>query len=213
MTRTSPAHAQLPPDAVWEAVDGMPVPVHATAQPATWLVDVSPLRRWLVRGGQGGEWLTAKGLDVPDGYFLVGDAGGTAFIVRTGAAEYFLHDGPGRSLASALGEIPEGVVGDMRIAARDDLEVVLGGAQASRILAEVCALDLSNAQGRFLLTRVAGVSAWLCVEEDAQGVRFRIGCDPSYGAFLFETLAQIVGEQGGGTIGFHDFHNFLPGGR
>jgi sarcosine oxidase subunit gamma len=205
MNRTSPAHPHLPAAAVWETVDGMPVPVRVEARPHTWLVDVSPLRRWLVRGGQAGAWLRGKGLPAPERYFRSEDAGEGAFIVRTGAAEYFVHDGSGAPLAAALGTVPGGVVDGMRVATRDDLEVVLGGVQAPRILSEICALDLERVAGEFLFTRAAGISVWLCVEEGAPGPRYRIGCDPSYGAYLFECLSLLVGEQGGGVIGFHDF--------
>lgn len=207
MNRVSPAHSQLPATALWETIDGMPVPVRVDAQPATWLVDMSPLHRWLVRGGQAGAWLAARGLAVPDDYFAIRDAGHGAFIVRTGAAEYFLHDGPAAPVAAALGTLPRGVVAGMRIASRDDLEAVIGGARAPHILSEICALDLHAAHGQYLLTRIAGISAWLCVEGRPQTPRFRIGCDPSYGAYLFECLVTLVEEQGGGVIGFHDFQH------
>lgn len=204
MSRRSPAHACLGPDL--PRIDDMPTLQRGEAGSATWLVDLSPLRRWLVRGGQAADWLAARGLSVPGDLFRVQDLGEDAFLVRTGDAEFILHDGPGGALRTRLGEIPEDLVAGTRIVARDDLEVAVGGEGAGRLMGEFCALDLSDVGNRFLFTRVAGVTAWLCVEDTGAQRCYRIGCDPSYGEYLFETLLDGVRECGGGLAGYEDFY-------
>lgn len=227
VNRLSPAHARLGVvpdslsgtspgsssdsslDAALDAVDAMPtlLRTHA-AMPAGWLVDLSPLRRWLVRGGQAGDWLATHGLPVPDELFRVETLAGMedAFVVRTGTAEFVVHDGPAAALHARFGAIPSSLVAGTRILVRDDLEVALGGEAAAALMSEFCALDLSDVANRFLLTRVAGVSAWLCVEGTGAGRWYRIGCDPSYGDYLYETLLDGVRGHGGGPLGFLDFY-------
>ncbi|MEJ2059846.1 MAG: hypothetical protein P8Y64_05095 [Gammaproteobacteria bacterium] len=208
MSRLSPAHVRI--GGALQTVDDMPTLVRNSGTPPTWLVDLSPLRRWLVRGGQAADWLAARDLPIPEEFFRVHDLGEDAFLVRTGEAEFILHDGPGGALRTALGKLSDGVADDLvagtRIVARDDLEVVLGGEDAGRLMSEFCALDLAEVENRFLFTRVAGVTAWLCVEGTGAQRSYRIGCDPSYGEYLFETLLDGVHECGGGLVGFLDFY-------
>lgn len=205
MNRLSPAHQRLSGDL--QDVDGMPALLHGDSMPATWLVDLSPLRRWLVRGGQAAKWLATHRLLIPDAFFRIHDLEADAFIVRTGSAEFILHDGPGGALRACLGEIPADLVTGTRVVARDDLEVALGGEGAEQLMSEFCALDLSRVENQFLLTRVAGVTVWLRVESRGTQRFYRIGCDPSYGEYLFETLLQGVRECGGDLTGYADFYD------
>lgn len=210
MNRLSPAHRHL--HGPLQNLAGMPTIVHCDIPRITWLIDFSPLRRWLVRGGQAADWLAAHDLAVPDEYFRVWDLDRDSFLVRTGMSEFFLHDGPAGFLHARLGAIPGELVEGMRVVARDDLEVVLGGEGAAELMTEFCALDLSTAENDFLLTRVAGVTAWLRVEKVGEQPCYRIGCDPSYGDYLFETLLDGVREHGGGLLGHEDFYD-LRGNR
>jgi sarcosine oxidase subunit gamma len=205
MSLFSPAHSHLVGPV--QNVAGMPTIVRSGNSHATWLVDFSPLQRWLVRGGQAVDWLAAHGLETPDAFFRAQDLGDDSFLVRTGVAEFFLHDGPAGLLQERLGDPPGTLVQGARVVARDDLEVVLGGEGAARIMDEFCALDLSSHANDFLLTRVAGVAAWLRVEETGAQRYYRIGCDPSYGEYLFETLLDGVRECGGGLLGHEDFYD------
>lgn len=206
MNRRSPAHACL--KQTLQGIDGMPTVLRAAVDASlTWLADLSPLRRWLVRGGDASAWLAARGLPSPEPFFRVHDLGGDAFLVRTGIAEYFLHDGPETILRATLGEIPDEPVAGTRIVARDDLEVALGGAGADRLMREFCALDLADVADRLLFTRVAGVTAWLRVECEGEQRCYRVGCDPSHGEYLFETLLEGVHERGGGLTGYEDFYD------
>lgn len=204
MSRLSPAHRHL--HGPMQSVAGMPTLVRGGIAHATWLIDFSPLQRWLVRGGQAADWLAGHALSVPEAYFRAQDLDEDSFLVRTGSAEFFLHDGRAGLLHSRLGEIPSGVVQGTRVVARDDLEVVLGGEGAARLMSEFCALDLSSVENEFLFTRVAGVAAWLRVEEVGAQRCYRMGCDPSYGEYLFETLLDAVHEIGGGLLGHEDFY-------
>ncbi|MEJ2451982.1 MAG: hypothetical protein P8047_15200 [Gammaproteobacteria bacterium] len=204
MNRQSPAHRCL--SGPKQSVAGMPAILRGEKNHSTWLVDFSPLRRWLVRGGQASAWLEQHAIDSPEACFRVSDLGEDGFVVRTGVAEYFLHDGPGECLHGRLGELPGGLIQGTRVVARDDLEVVLGGEYAADLMCEFCALDLGAVENDFLLTRVAGIAAWLRVEAVGEQRYYRIGCDPSYGEYLFETLLDAVHECGGGLWGHEDFY-------
>lgn len=206
MNRLSPAHTCL--GEFTTSINDMPTLLHvADGLPSTWLVDLSPLHRWLLRGGEVSAWLSAHDIPIPEQFFRVQDTADDSFVVRTGFMEFFLHDGPGGSLQARLGDIPSNLVSGMRIFERDDLEIALGGTGAGRLISEFCALDLSNVERQFLLTRVAGVTAWVRVEGKGEQRCYRIGCDPSYGAYLFETLLEGVHECGGGLIGYADFYD------
>jgi sarcosine oxidase subunit gamma len=207
MSLLSPADRHL--QAPVQSVGGMPAMVRTGTAHPTWLVDFSPLHRWLVRGGQAAEWLAAHALEVPEAYFRTQDLGGDedSFLVRTGNAEFFLHDGAAGNLRARVGEITGELVQGTRIVARDDLEVVLGGEGAAQLMSEFCALDLSSVANEFLLTRVAGIAAWLRVEGAGAQQVYRIGCDPSYGEYLFETLLDGARDCGGGLLGHEDFYD------
>lgn len=204
MNRLSPAHRLLHGDL--QCVADMPTIARRQIDCATWLIDFSPLRRWLVRGVQAMNWLDAHELPAPEEYFRVRDLNEDSFLVRTGTAEFFLHDGATGQIQSRIGELPEGLIQGTRIVVRDDLEVVLGGEGATQLMSEFCALNLSLVENEFLLTRVAGIAAWLRVEKAGEQRYYRIGCDPSYGEYLFETLLDGVQECGGGLWGHEDFY-------
>lgn len=210
MIRQSPAHRYL--DTPEQNIAGMPAILHRDNALPTWLVDFSPLQRWLVRGGQAIAWLAEHDIAVPEPYFRVNDLGDDSFVVRTGIAEFFLHDGRDGQLSERLGDIPGELVQGTRVVVRDDLEVVLGGEHASSLISELCSLDLASVENQFLLTRVAGIAAWLRVEEMGEQRYYRIGCDPSYGEYLFETLLNGIRECGGGLMGHEDFYE-LRGNR
>lgn len=170
----------------------------------TWLADLSPNRRWLLRGPGAAAQLEAAGIAVPEGLFDIHALGGDAFVSRTGRHEFFLHDGPDGALAKHFGAMPVyGLMQNTRVFPRDDCELALGGEGADAILSELCALDLGDQQGRYLLTRLAHVSVWLWAEGDG---RYRIGCDPGFGEYLYETLDERVRERQGTVIGYREFY-------
>lgn len=207
MMRLSPAHDLLSREAFeWGDVRGMASPLRASRRPATWLADMSPLHRVLVKGGDAAGWLASRSLPVPQDWFRCLDLpehGADAFLTRTGNAEFLLHDGPSGGLARLLGPLPEELDNGTRVVVRDDQEIALGGVHAAVLMSEFCALDLSDAGDGLLYTRVAGVSVWLRVE---RGPVYRMGCEPSYGEYLFETLLNGVRERQGEVIGFSDFY-------
>ncbi len=207
MKRLSPAHGLLPRDGFeWGEVRGMPAPLKAVQLPHTWLADLSPLLRVLVKGGDAAGWMRAHDLPVSEEWFVCQDLpqfGPDAFLARTGNAEFLLHDGPSGGLARHLGPLSEGLDNGTRILVRDDQEIALGGEHAAQLMAEFCSLDLASVGDALLYTRVAGVGVWLRVEP---GPVYRMGCEPSYGEYLFETLMHGVHDMQGEVIGFSDFY-------
>ncbi|HXH01710.1 MAG TPA: hypothetical protein VNN09_00135 [Candidatus Competibacteraceae bacterium] len=202
MNRQSPAHHLLLKQPLpWGTIHGMPLPLSAPALPATFIVDLSALPRRLVRGARAAAWLAAHGIAVPERYFGCRELDGGAFIARTGAREFLLVDGPEGRTTAALPEEADGVLA----LPRDDQELALGGAALRDVLLQTCSFDFTKAgPDDIVYANMIGVGCWL----RPGGGRIpylRIGCDPSYGEYLFETLLGIVAEAGGGVIGFKDF--------
>jgi sarcosine oxidase, subunit gamma len=71
-------------------------------------------------------------------------------------------------------------------------------------LLETCGIDFSSfpfEERRVVMTSMTGVSVtvvrWL-----REGVPlYRIWCDPSFGAYLWETLLEVARDLGGGAVG------------
>ena len=206
MSRRSPAHALLPAGASWGRRGGMAIVArHAPAGPV-WLADLSALGAWSLKGGGARAWLQTRGLPLPTDRFRLQPLGEDGFCARTGAAEYLLVDGPAGTAARLLGVPPRGLEHGARVLAREDLVAGLGGPEAAAVLAELCDLDPAAAAGRLNMIRIAGVDAWLAVHGEGAEAWLHLGCEPSYGAYLFETLLALAAERGGGLIGLHDFH-------
>ena len=78
---------------------------------------------------------------------------------------------------------------------RADAAIVLGGARATQSLAEVCNVDfaaLALAGKPVVMTLMAGVAVLVLPQARDEGTVYRIWCDPSFGSYLWETLAEVV---------------------
>jgi len=78
---------------------------------------------------------------------------------------------------------------------REDLALVLGGDRVTEVLAQVCnvnfnALDIG--QRPIVMTLMVGVSVLVLPQQQPDGAIYRIWCDPSFGAYLWETLEEVV---------------------
>jgi sarcosine oxidase subunit gamma len=208
-TRRSPAHdalEHLKPR--WGRLKDMPVALdygdpRAESERAKGLglCDVSAFPRITVKGPGASRWLGEQGLEIPAGIYSVGRAGRTDRIIRTGGAEFLIEDGvDGQTALRLISTQKEGVPGVYRIP-RQDASYLLMGKDANLVLLETCGVDCSGREERAVFSRVAGVSCALLAVEIHKLPAFQIWCDPSYGAYLWETLLEIVRDKGGGPVG------------
>lgn len=73
---------------------------------------------------------------------------------------------------------------------RGDVVISISG-KWQELLSEVCIYDFRQARpGEFLMVLIAGVSVWMLIPEATEALI--IGCDPTYGDYLFETLEKQI---------------------
>jgi sarcosine oxidase subunit gamma len=157
-----------------------------------------------LKGPAANAWMTSQGVDVPADVFAANCTDDGGWIVRLGATEFMVESGRDETLverlAAALSNSPAGVY---RVP-REDATFLLAGPKSRSVLSQTCGIDFRSVPPqRLIYTRVAGVSCAILPEV---GV-FRIWVDPSYAAYLWETLAMIVEELGGHTKGAEPARN------
>jgi sarcosine oxidase, subunit gamma len=168
-----------------------------------------------LKGPRAAEWLAARGIDVPAApnswTQTAGNSDDDALLVgRLGSTEFFLEGGgAGTMLENMAGDLeanPAGVYPVMR----EDWAFHLTGDGVHEVLAQVCnvnfaALPLDSRP--LIMTLMIGVAV-LVVPHIAAGEQqgtpsrsYRIWCDPTFGAYLGESLAAVVNECGGRYTG------------
>ena len=204
--RRSPIHDCLEElNPVWAEIHNMKVPLRfkdaaseTQLKAALSLCDLSCLPKVSVKGPECLAWLAQAGILVPEsvyGYRLLGDGG---LVIRTDRQEVFLEDGPGSHRVSTFGrELNSHPLG-VYVVRRQDASFFLTGARSNAVLREICGVDFSQPPDGVVMTRVAGVSCMVLAEKPAA---FRFWLDSSYGSYLWETLLEIVRDQGGDAIG------------
>jgi len=210
VTRTSPLHDQVAAlNPQWSVVRGMRMAARlaadeTAARESVAVADLSCLEKAGIKGPEAARWLESLGIAVPaQANAWTGlPAGGV--IARLGRTEFFLEDGEAGGATSrvrdALGTANAGVYPVIR----QDAGIALVGRRVNELLAQTCNvnfLELDSASRTVVMTMMAGVVV-LVIRQDHQGLSgFRIWCDPTYAAYLWETLTGIASELGGGPIG------------
>jgi hypothetical protein len=158
-------------------------------------------RRLGLKGPAAGEWLAARGLELPSAPNTWTRAAQGPLVARLGSSEFFLEEDA--SLGSALTQLASGLamsVPGVYPVLREDFAFRLGGTAVHDALAQVCnvnfaALDLGIRP--VVMTLMIGVAV-LVVPEESDGEReYRFWCDPTYGPCLSETLGEVIVECGG----------------
>jgi sarcosine oxidase subunit gamma len=167
---------------------------------AAWLAEALPEKRIGIKGPRAAEVLERLGLAVParpntwapmrdqdrdDSWNVVG---------RLGFTEFFLEERGEATAIEALEQLANGA-GAYPVL-REDTAIVLGGESALDALAQVCNVDFSALDLRqrpVVMTLMVGVGVLVLPQYSPEdGAIYRIWCDPSYGAYLWETLEEVV---------------------
>jgi len=183
------------------------------------LCDVSALPRVTLKGPGAQTFLTEQGLPGLGEIYEWRPLAGGGLIVRTGAAEYSLEDGPGGDLLTRLDKAIENrkakSENPVYRALRQDAAMLLPGRRAVEVLAQTCGYDfrgeagsqskIENQKSKMVMTRIAGVSCSVLPRQFNGIVAFQLWTDGSYGLYLWETLLEIVRELGGSVAGLSCF--------
>jgi len=175
-----------------------------------WLDRATDRRRFGLKGPHAAELLKQHGCNVPPqpntwAPLHAADRDDSPNVIaRLGRTEFFIEElgqAPGiRALESVARDAANGAYPVLR----DDLAVILGGVHAAAVLAEVCNVDfaaLSPSSKPAVMTLVTGVGVLVLPQQvetgpDSTGTIYRIWCDPSFGSYLWETLAEVVSNNG-----------------
>lgn len=192
----------------WCQLNGMPTPLRmdrAGAHPDPALADVSALLRCGLKGPGAQDWLSAHGVTVPEhaNSWCPDTRGG--LVARLGRSEFLVesawNDAQAAEIAQALRDPAPGVYPVLR----QDCALLVQGARTRELWLQTCNVNLFDipAQNREVtLTAMVGVSVTILKQPLGNDVCYRIWCDGTFGAYLWETLLEIAVELGGGAVGF-----------
>ena len=160
-----------------------------------------PLRRFGVKGPRAAallgqlelavpatpnSWSPLRASDRDDSWNVIG---------RLGSTEFFIEEsGDAAGIARLERLTREGAPGAYAVL-RQDLAVVLGGAGVTDVLAQVCNVNFAALPPRaVVMTLMIGVSVLVMPQVTADGMVYRIWCDPSFGSYLQSELEQMVNQ-------------------
>lgn len=171
---------------------------------ALWLQHAIPQRRFGVKGPRAAELLQHLGLRVPrqpNSWTALRDHDrddSLNVIARLGNTEFFIEE---QGDAPGINALEQSLAAEMPGAypvLREDLGLVIGGPRAPGLLAEVCNVNfgsLALEHKPVVMTLLAGVTVLVLPQVVGQpsdaAITYRIWCDPSFGPYLWETLAGI----------------------
>ena len=210
MTRTSPLHDQIAAlNPQWTVVRGMQVAAglggdEAAARESVAIADLSCLDKAGLKGPGAPGWLQTQGVAVPAQANAWDELPGGGVIARLGRTEFFLEDGTAGDTASRLRtSLGTGIAGVYPVI-RQDAGIALLGRRVNELLVESCNVnfqELDPASRTVVMTMMVGVAV-LAIRQDYQSSPgFRMWCDPTSAPYLWQTLAGIAMEMGGGPIG------------
>lgn len=163
--------------------------------------DLSHHRRFGVKGPGAANALASLGITTParaNAWVTSGDA----LILRLGLTEYLVEDASGDATVRSVSGLP--TAPDVYPVPRFDAALVLAGPQAIELFRQTCAVDMTTVsaeRGDLVLTSMVGVSVTVAAVPSGSNTVYRVWCDGTYGAYLWETLCEVAQDLGGGPVG------------
>lgn len=207
--RESPLHSSLQSlNGSWRDINGMPslvaVPNETAIAALLGIADVSCLTRFGVKGTNAADWLLSQSITTPDRPNTWNTLPDGGIIARLGLTEFFIEDSLQSRFAVNLAEACQQPPAKVYPVLRQDAAIVLCGAAINELLLQTCSFNfraLSLMARPVILTSMVGVAVTILPGERDGQPFYRIWCDGTYGAYIWETLRAIVEEMGGGAIG------------
>jgi sarcosine oxidase, subunit gamma len=169
--------------------------------------DLSARRRCGYKGPGAAAWLLQHGVPIPPQPNTWRELPSGGLVARLGRSEFLIEDAPGGAQCASLHQHapPERVYPVLR----QDTELVLTGPKAGELLLQTCSVDfggLDLALRPAVLTSMVGVGVTVIAEPAASvssgnAWRYRIWCDATFGAYLWQTLVEVARDLGGGPVG------------
>lgn len=209
--RLSPVHAQLEAlGAQFAARNEMVVAVslgddESARADKLGFADLSHLYKTGFKGGHAAAWLQSQGfkLPTPNGWTVLEDGG---LLARLANSEFFIEDAGDGAVAARVREAMRQPVVGVYPVMRQDAGFALVGERVNELLVETCNvnfLDPAHAIDALVMTSMVGVSVLVIRRDTGQGPYYRLWCDPTMAAYLWNTLAEIARDLDGGPIGLN----------
>lgn len=165
---------------------------------SAWLRQSEPQRRFGVKGPRAVELLKQLKLAVPErpntwSPLRFSERDDSLNVIgRLGSTEFFIEEAGEATGIAALQELTAGASGAYPVL-REDFAVVLGGAAAPEVLAQVCNVNFAVLPAHtVVMTLMIGVAVLVMPQMTENGMTYRIWCDPSFGSYLQSELEQVV---------------------
>ena len=141
-----------------------------------------------VRGSGAAADLERSYGDLPSRWFRYKLQPKGGFLARLGDREFYIF-GPAGTLPK------KGSYGaETYVFQRSDAVFSFDGDGYLAFLRELCAYDFATSEpDEFILANLAGVSCWFRVPPK-HSTQILMGCDPSYGNYMNETLTEVLSE-------------------
>lgn len=187
-----------------EVLHGMPAALRLQDELPAWadalgVCDLSFLPRLGLKGPGAAAWLSDRGIPVPSepNRWEALPQGG--LVARLARSEFLVEDGfQDGAVAGLVAQLQPGP--GVYPVLRQDCALALTGAALPELLVQTCNVDFSAqdpAARVVTLTSMVGVSVTVLRQEPV----LRLWCDGTMGPYLWETLAGIARELGGGPVG------------
>lgn len=165
-----------------------------------------PRERFGLKGPGAAQWLAEHGLGAPSApntwieVAAPDEPDAAVLVARLGASEFFLEDRAAGTLLRSIEPAAEAPPAGVYPVLRQDAAFTLSGAAVHEVLAQVCNVnfaDLGVELRPIIMTLMIGVSVLVVPRVVGGARRYRIWCDPTYAAYLGESLEAVVLECGG----------------
>ena len=167
------------------------------------VTDVSCFTRFSVKGPQANAWLNSQNIQTPkeiNSWIEYEDS----LILRMGSSEFLIEDQYKSQVCKKLISFNQATTTGVYKVQRADAAFILSGSEVLKMLSELCMLDLrDNALGskKVVLTQIAGISATL-LRQSLNGEQvYRVWCDGTFGAYMWNMLLEVARELEGGAVG------------
>lgn len=168
------------------------------------ICDVSCFPRYGIKGINVLQWLAEQKISVPAQPNSWIQHESSTLVLRLGGSEFLIEDQLDGQICERLRAVRNDLPYGVFKVQRNDTALMLSGSEVNNLLAELCTLDLRDKAfdgNALMMTQVAGISTTILRQILHGDPVYRLWCDGTYGAYMWDTLMEIAKELGGGAVG------------